>query len=61
MGKKRLPDLPETGRIYVDRTRGGWLASPGIERHVVARRRTPVALIAVVILAVLALLLYWRL
>lgn len=60
MGKKRLPDLPETGRIYVDRTRGGWLASPGVERHVVARRRVPVALIAAVLLVALALLAYWR-
>jgi len=55
-----MPELPETGRIYVDRTRGGWLASPGVERHVVARRRTPVALIAVVLLVALAAILYWR-
>ncbi len=59
MGKKRLPELPETDRIYVDRTRGGWLASPAVERHVPGRRRAPVVLLLGVLLVALALLLYW--
>jgi hypothetical protein len=32
MGKPRLPDLPETGRRYVDNTVRARLASPGVER-----------------------------
>ncbi len=60
--KKRLPALPETGRMYVDRTRGGWLASPGIERHAVEGGRRGVWIaVAVVLAAALALAAYWRL
>jgi hypothetical protein len=61
MARKRLPDLRETGRMYVDRTRGGRLVSPGLERHVVSRRRVPVLLVAAVLLVALALFVYWRL
>jgi hypothetical protein len=33
MKRKRLPDLPETGRRYVEHTMRARLASPGIERY----------------------------
>jgi hypothetical protein len=33
MAKKRLPDLPETGRHYIEHTARARLASPGIERY----------------------------
>jgi hypothetical protein len=32
MGKRRLPELPDTGRRYVENTIRARLASPGIER-----------------------------
>jgi len=52
MGKKRLPELPETGRHYVEQTMRARLASPGIERY--ARRgrgRGARIVLAVVIVA----------
>lgn len=33
MGKRRLPELPDTGRLYVENTIRARLASPGIERY----------------------------
>jgi hypothetical protein len=33
MRKKDLPDLPDTGRHYVEHTVRARLASPGIERY----------------------------
>ncbi len=33
MGKRRLPDLPDTGRHYVENTIRARLASPGVERY----------------------------
>jgi len=33
MGKRRLPDLPGTGRRYVENTLRARLASPGVERY----------------------------
>jgi hypothetical protein len=60
VGKKRLPDVSETGRRYVDRTRGGWLVSFPLERHVLVRRRGLLVAAVAVLLAALALLLYWR-
>ena len=33
MGKSRLPDLPDTGRRYVEGTVRALLASPGVERY----------------------------
>jgi hypothetical protein len=48
MGKRRLPDLPETGRRYVEHTIRARLASPGIERYEPRRRAS--ALPAVVVL-----------
>ena len=54
MGKKRLPDLPETGRHYVEHTIRARLASPGIERFVPRRGRGGRIAFAAVILAALA-------
>ncbi len=53
MARKDLPDLPETGRRYVEHTARARLASPGIERY--APRRRSGARIALAILAALAL------
>ncbi len=33
MGKKQLPDLPDTGRRYLDHTVRARLESPGITRY----------------------------
>jgi hypothetical protein len=33
MGKRRLPDLPDTGRWYLENTQRARLASPGVERY----------------------------
>ncbi len=33
MGKRRLPDLPDTGRHYVENTIRARLASPGVEKY----------------------------
>lgn len=38
MAKKRLPDLPDTGRQYVENTIRARLASPGIEKYRPKRR-----------------------
>jgi hypothetical protein len=57
---RRLPDLPDTGRRYVENTLHARLASPGIERF----RRAPgpggarVVLGAAVIAALLAAMLW---
>lgn len=59
MGKKRLPDVSETGRHYVDRTRGGWLVGSPVERHVFPRRRGLLLLVVAALLLALGLLLYW--
>ena len=53
MGKKRLPDLPETGRRYVEHTQRARLASPGIERY--ASRRGAGGRVVVVLLVGAAL------
>jgi hypothetical protein len=58
--RKRLPSLPDTGRLYVEQTRRARLASPGVERY--RRRggrtgRLVVALAAVAGLVALMLLL----
>ncbi len=53
MGKKRLPDLSETGRRYVEQTVRARLASPGIERY--APRRGSGARIVIALLVVAAL------
>ncbi|WP_248362268.1 hypothetical protein [Anaeromyxobacter oryzae] len=59
--KGPLPDLRDTGRRYLDGTRGARLASPGVERFVRPRRRGPalaaagVALVAALVAAMLLL------
>jgi hypothetical protein len=53
MRKKRLPDLPETGRRYIEHTVRARLASPGIERW--APRRGSGARIALAVLLAAAL------
>jgi len=60
MAKKPLPELRPTGRTYLDRTRGGWLSGPAVERHVFRRRRGAWLALALVLLAAVGLLL-WRL
>jgi hypothetical protein len=58
---ENLPEVPGTGRHYVDRTRGGWLVSSPLERHVIVRQRGRFLLVVLALLAVaLALTLYWR-
>ncbi len=54
MKKTHLPDLPDTGRKYVEHTVRARLASPGIERY--SRPRGPGRSIAIAIAFVLALL-----
>jgi len=46
-----MPALRDTGRRYLDRTRGARLASPGLERYTSARRATGWAVIAAAIVA----------
>ncbi len=60
MKSKRMPPLPETGRHYLDATRGAKLASPGIERYVRPRSRTPrmIAAAAVLVAALVAAMLW---
>ncbi len=55
MGKKRLPDLPDTGRRYVENTVRARLASPGVEKYRPARARAGVARVALAVLAGAAL------
>jgi hypothetical protein len=52
--KNRLPDLPDTGRQYVEHTIRARLASPGIEKYR-AKRGGGGARIVVAVLAVAAL------
>ena len=55
MGNKRLPDLPDTGRQYVENTIRARLASPGIEKYRRAPRRgARIALAALAFAALLA-------
>ena len=54
MGKKPLPDLPDTGRRYVEHTRRARLASPGIERYGPRRGHGAQVALAVVIVAAIA-------
>ena len=60
MSKKRLPDLPDTGRRYVEHTVRARLASPGIEHFPPRRSRAGGlvvgALVAAALLAAMLLL-----
>ncbi len=55
MGKKPLPDLPDTGRRYLGDTLRARLASPGIQRY--APKRGHGAQVAVALAVVGAVLL----
>lgn len=63
MGKRRLPDLPDlpdTGRRYVENTQRARLASPGVERYRRAGRRTGARVaLAALGLAALVLAMLW--
>lgn len=48
---KRMPALPNTGRLYLDQTRRARLASPGIERFVRERSRAPGLIVFAAVLA----------
>ncbi len=48
---KRMPALRDTGRLYLDQTRRARLASPGIERFVRERSRTPGLVVLAALLA----------
>ncbi len=50
MARKGMPTLSDTGRKYLDQTRGARLQSPGIERFVPERRRSPRVVVAAVLL-----------
>lgn len=52
MGReKRMPALPDTGRQYLDQTRGARLASPGIERFRREKSRAPALITFAALLA----------
>ncbi len=58
--KRKLPELPDTGRRYVEGTRRARLASPGVERFTPSRRGGRGALVAAaVLLAALVALFVW--
>jgi hypothetical protein len=63
MAKRRFPDLAATGRRYLENTQRARLASPGLERFEVERRRPAraVAAAAGALVALMALvgLLLW--
>ncbi len=56
---KRMPELPDTGRHYLDETRRARLASPGIERYVAARRGSGPLVAAGLLLAALVAAFVW--
>jgi hypothetical protein len=61
MGKKPLPDLPDTGRHYLEHTARARLASPGIERFPPKRGRgAPLAVALLVAAALVATMLLLR-
>lgn len=60
MGKRRLPDLPDTGRRYLDDTQRARLASPVVERYRPSQRWTGArAVLAAVGLAALVAAMLW--
>ncbi len=50
MARKGMPPLSDTGRKYLDQTRGARLQSPGIEKFVPERNRTPAMIVAAVLI-----------
>ncbi len=50
MKRKGMPPLSDTGRRYLDQTRGARLQSPGIEKFVPERNRTPRLVVTAVLL-----------
>jgi hypothetical protein len=61
MAKKPMPELPETGRHYVEHTIRARLASPGIERFAPRKGHGgKVALAVLVVAAAIAALLWLR-
>ncbi len=59
MGKRRLPDLPDTGRHYVENTIRARLASPGVEKYRRAGGSGARVAIAVIVAAVLVAAIAW--
>jgi hypothetical protein len=61
MARRRLPDLPDTGRRYLENTARARLASPGVERYPGARDRrgSRLALAAAVLAALVAAMLWY--
>jgi hypothetical protein len=63
MAKRRFPDLAATGRRYLVQTQRARLASPGLERFEVERRRPPrlvvVAALTLAALIALVVVLLW--
>ena len=61
--KVRLPELPETGRFYLENTQRARLANPGVERYRLAPRSTGGRAVLVAIglaaLAALAAAAWW--
>jgi hypothetical protein len=64
MPKKALPDLPDTGRRYLEHTARARLASPGIERYAPkggpGARAARVALAVAIAAALVAAMLLFR-
>lgn len=56
MAKRQFPDLTTTSRRYLANTQRARLASPGLERYGVERRRPARVVVAAVALAALAAL-----
>ncbi len=50
MRRKGMPELSDTGRRYFDQTRGARLQSPGIEKFVPEKNRTPARVVVAVLL-----------
>ncbi|HYD39711.1 MAG TPA: hypothetical protein VEB43_02695 [Anaeromyxobacter sp.] len=60
MKRKGMPSLSDTGRRYLDQTRGARLQSPGLEKFVPERNRTPgLVITAVLIVAAMVGAMVW--
>ena len=59
MGKQRLPDLPDTGRHYVENTVRARLASPGVEKYRTTRGGGGRLVLAVLAVAALVAAMVW--